>query len=165
MQIYLSLRRSGDVLVYGLPLWYRISSIMIAAILTVASTVSGGLGLVGNVIVVMAILATLYQERWTFDAGNGLCSGRMGLVFAAKGPSFTVGDIVRIRVDVFAKGRLDQGSLPSDEKMPAGSQARLIVDLKDGQSLMIDSVPFKRRAELGLSASAIAEALGVQLGD
>ena len=165
MQINLSLRRSGNILVYGIPLWYRVSSATIAAILVMAAAGSGGLGVIGNVVVVVAILATLYQERWTFDAASGSCSGRMGLVFAAKGPSFTVGDMARIRVDIFAKGRLDQGSLPSDEKMPAGSQARLIVDLKDGQALMIDSVPFKRRAGLTASASAIADALGVQLGD
>ncbi|PKL08754.1 MAG: hypothetical protein CVV51_07315 [Spirochaetae bacterium HGW-Spirochaetae-7] len=162
MQIYLSLRRSGDILVYGLPLWYRISSAAIAAILAAAATVSGGLGVVGNVIVFVAILAPFYQERWTFNAVDGSCSGRIGLVFAAKGPSFKVVDIARIRIDIFARGRLDQGTLPSEEKMPAGSQARLIVDLKDGKALMIDSVPFKRGAELAASASAIAGALGVQ---
>ncbi len=163
MQIHLSLRRKGDLLVYGIPVWYRISSAIAALALVAASVFSGGLGIPGSVIVIVVILAALYQERWTFDVGNDACTGRMGLVFAARGPAFRASDIVRLRVDMFAKGRLDQKDLPAEDKMPGGSQARLIVDMKNGESFMLDSVLFKRRAELEAAARTLSEALGVPL--
>ncbi len=163
MQIHLSLRRSGGVLVYGIPLWYRLSSALIALALAAAAVFSGGLGIAGNIIVAVAILAALYQERWTFDAPGDACGGRIGLVFAARGPSFRASDVARLRIDLFAKGRLDQKSLPPEDKMPSGSQARLIVDTKSGESYMLDSVSFKRRADLETSARIIAEALKVPL--
>lgn len=163
MQIHLSLRRSGALLVYGIPLWYRILSALIALVIVAASAVTGGLGIVGNVIAVIAVLAALYQERWTFDASADACSGRMGLIFAARGPSFRASDVERLRIDTFAKGRLDQENLPAEDKMPMGSQTRLIVEMKDGGSYMLDSVSFKRRAELEANALVISEALGVPL--
>jgi len=163
MQIHLSLRRKGDTLIYGIPVWYRISSAVAALALIAASVFSGGLGLPGSIIVIIVILAALYQERWTFDVGNDACSGRIGLVFAARGPSFKASGIAQFRVDIFAKGKLDQKDLPAEDKMPGGSQARLIVDLKDGESYMLDSVLFKRRADLEAAARTLSEALGVPL--
>ncbi|MBU0928231.1 MAG: hypothetical protein KKA67_10810 [Spirochaetes bacterium] len=165
MQIRLSIRRSGSALVYGIPRWYRIVSWAIALVLVAASAFSGGFGAPGLVIVAVAALAALYQERWTFDAEADACSGRMGLLFAAKGPDFKASDVARLRIDVFAKGRLDQGSLPPADKMPYGSQARLVLDTKSGDSYMLDSVPFRRRADLESTALLIAEELGVPLGD
>lgn len=163
MQIHLSLRRKGDLLIYGIPVWYRISSAVAALALVSASVFSGGLGIPGSAIVIIVILAALYQERWTFDVRNDACSGRLGLVFAARGPSFKASDIAGLRVDLFAKGRLDQKVLPAEDKMPGGSQARLIVDLKNGESFMLDSVLFKRRAELEAAAKTLSGALGVPL--
>ena len=163
MQIHLSLRRKGDLLVYGIPVWYRISSAVAALALAAASIFSGGLGIPGSIIVIIVILAAFYQERWTFNTREDICSGRMGLVFAAKGPTFKASEISRFRVDNFAKGRLDQKNLPPEDKMPGGSQARLIVDLKNGESFMLDSVLFKRRAELEAAARVLADALAVPL--
>mgnify|MGYP000990810476 FL=1 len=134
-----------------------------ALTLVAAAAVSGGLGIAGTAIVIVAILAALYQERWTFDAAADACTGRTGLVFAATGPSFRASDVIRLRIDVFAKGRLDQQNLPPEDRMPMGSQARLLVEAKDGEVYMLDSVSFKRRAELEASALAISEALGVPL--
>ncbi|HPE90581.1 MAG: hypothetical protein H7A27_03455 [Spirochaetaceae bacterium] len=163
MQIHLSLRRSGTALIYGIPLWYRIASSVIALTLAVSSSISGAPSLGALVVVAVAAAAALYQERWSFDAASGECSGRVGFVFAARGPSFKADEVARVRLDTFAKGRLDQNDLPPDDKLPHGSQTRLIVDLKDGESYMIDSVPVKRRSGLELSARAIAEALGTRL--
>lgn len=163
MQIHLSLRRSGTALVYGIPRWYRIAASAIALTLAVSASFSGAPSLGALVVVAVAAIAALYQERWSFDAASGECAGRMGFVFAAQGPSFKADEVARVRIDIFAKGRLDQHDLPPEDKLPRGSQARLLVDLKDGESYMIDSVPVKRRPELELNARAIAEALGVSL--
>jgi hypothetical protein len=163
MQIHLSLRRRGNILVYGIPVWYRISSAIAATSLIAASIVSGGLGIPGSAIVIIVLAASLYQERWTFDVGNDACSGKTGFVFAARGPSFKASDIAQLRVDMFAKGRLDQKELPAEDKMPGGSQARLIIDMKNGESLMLDSVLFKRRASLEAAARTLSEVLNVPL--
>lgn len=163
MQIHLSLRRKGNTLIYGIPVWYRVSSAVAALALVAASVISGGLGIPGSMIVIIVMLASLYQELWTFDVKHDACSGRMGLVFAARGPSFKASGIAQLRVDIFAKGKLDQENLPAEDKMPGGSQARLIVDLKNGESYMLDSVLFKRRAELEATAQTLSEALGVPL--
>jgi len=163
MQLHLSMRRSGTALIYGIPLWYRLTASAIALTLAISSSISGAPSLGALVVVAVAAVAALYQERWSFDAASGECSGRVGFVFAARGPSFKADEVARLRLDTFAKGRLDQRDLPPDDKLPRGSQARLLVDLKDGESYMIDSVPVKRRPELELNARAIAEALGVSL--
>jgi hypothetical protein len=163
MQIRLSLRRVDSTLVYGIPIWYRAVAWLIVCVLVAASAFSGGIGAVGVVFTALAVLAALYQERWTFDPASGSCSGRIGLLFAAKGPAFLATDIESLRIDLFAKGRLDQGSLPPEDKMPLGSQARLVIELKDGNAIMLDSVPVKRRPELELTARTLAEALGVRL--
>ncbi len=163
MQIHLSLRRKGGLLVYGIPLWYRIVSAVIATVLSVASLIAGGFGTAGTIIVIITIIAALYQERWCFDTTKDEFTGRIGLVFAARGPSCRVSDLARLRIDIFAKGKLDQKQLPPDDKMPFGSQARLILDTKNGDSYMLDSVPFKRRARLEQDAQTLSRELAIPL--
>ncbi len=147
---------------YGIPLWYRILSALITLVLLAAAFAAGGLGL-GWIFVAVAVLGAVYEERWTFDARDRSVKARMGLVFLSKGPSCSFDDIARLRVDIFAKGKLDQRSLPEPDKMPHGSQARLIAELKDGQALMIDSVPFSSREKLRRNGTELADFLGVAL--
>jgi len=165
MQIQLTLRRSGNTLVYGLPLWYRLFSSLVVLILVLSAIMSGGLGIPGNIIIGLALLAALYEERWTLDLDTRRLSGRVGLVVVARSQSIPFMDIERIRVDTFAKGRLDQKALQSDEKMPPGSQVRLIVDTKTGSSIMIESAAFRQKAAMLVTARSMAEAMHVPLED
>ncbi|MBN2875005.1 MAG: hypothetical protein JXM71_07910 [Spirochaetales bacterium] len=163
MQVHLTLKRSGAEYVYAIPVWYRITTIAIAAILTLSTVVAGGTGVFGAIIIGIVIIAALYEERWTFNTISRTIRGRIGLVFAAKGPSIGFDDVERLRLDVFAKGQLDQSALPPADRMPRGSQARIIVDTKGGDSFMVDSVPFGRRAELERTARALAEVVNAPL--
>jgi len=163
MQIPLSLGRAGTRLVYRIPVWYRAVSGLVVLTLVASAFVSGGLGVIGYTIIGLAVLAALYEERWTLDTESGMFYGRVGLVFWAKGPSMPFSEVARVRIDTFAKGRLDQQILPPDDKMPTGSQARLIVETKTGGSIMVESVPWRQRAELTITAKAMAEAMNVTL--
>lgn len=161
MQFRLTLRKSGNALVYGIPAWYRAVLSAIAAVLAAASFAAGGVSVIGIAAAALTLLGALYEERWSFDAATGACEGRMGLVFAARGPSFQASAVERLRLDVFIKGRLDQAPQSPDAKLPPGSQIRLFVDLAGGESLLVDSVPVRSRAGLERVAKAIAAALGV----
>lgn len=161
MQIRLSLRRSGATLTYGIPLWYRITAACILGVVALAMVVAGGTGLPGWILLGISIFAALYEERWVFDTAAGTCQARMGLVFLHRGPRFAAEEVASIRVETFIKGALDQTARPALDKLPLGSQARLILELKDGQGYMLDSVSHKRRAELEASALELAAALGV----
>ncbi len=165
MQINLQLRHAGATLVYGIPLWFRIVSGAITGILVLVSILTGSLGVGGAIITAMALLATLYEERWVFDPAHDLCEGRVGLLFAARKTRIAISDIERLRVDVFAKGRLDQRDRPADDKLPIGSQVRLIIDTKSGDHYMVDSVSFRRKASIVQSATLLATCCGVELED
>jgi hypothetical protein len=163
MQVYLALRRSGYTLVYGIPIWYRILASVLALVLLASAIFSGGSGILGTILLGIALFAALYEERWIFDGSAGQCTCRVGLVFAAKGPSFAFSDVAGLRIDLFIKGRLDQAARAPEEKLPPGSQVRLIIDTKAGESYMIESVPVRRRQPITASAAEIAATLGIPL--
>jgi hypothetical protein len=168
MSVTLSLTRiirggSTIGLAYGIGWPFRFALGSIALIMGIGALSAGGIG-AGWLFVALPALGALYEERWLFDSQDRTVRGRMGLVFLAKGPSFSFSDVTSLDIDIFAKGQIDQRTLPAADKMPRGSQARLILHLKDGQSFMIDSVPFAARAKLRKDAQEIAALLGMELG-
>jgi hypothetical protein len=163
MQVYLALRRSGYTLVYGIPIWYRVLASTLALMLLISAISSGGLGILGTILLGIALFAALYDERWVFDGNAGRCTCRIGLIFAAKGPSFPFSEVAALKIDLFMKGRLDQSAPAPEEKLPPGSQVRLIIETKAGESYMIESVPVRRRPLLTASATEIAATLGIPL--
>ena len=163
MQVYLALRRSGYTLVYGIPIWYRILSSVLALVLLASAIFSGGLGILGTILLGIALFAALYEEKWIFDGNSGRCTCRIGLIFAAKGPSFPFSEVAGLRIDLFIKGRLDQRAPAPEEKLPPGSQVRLVIDTKAGESYMVESVPVRRRPSITASAAEIAATLGIPL--
>jgi hypothetical protein len=163
MQVYLALRRSAHTLVYGIPIWYRVLASTLALFLLASAISSGGLGILGTILLGIALFAALYEERWVFDGDSGRCTCRIGLIFAAKGPSFAFSDVSRLRLDLFIKGRLEQNAPMPDEKLPPGSQVRLIIETKAGESYMVESVSVRRKPILAASAVEIATTLGIAL--
>jgi hypothetical protein len=163
MQINLELRHAGSTLVYGIPLWFRVVSGTITGVLVLVSIVTGSLGIGGAVITALALVATLYEERWIFDPEHDMCEGLVGLVFAARKTRIALSDIEQLRIDVFAKGRLDQRDRPADDKLLPGSQARLTIETKLGDHYMVDSVSVRRKPALVQAATLLAACCGVEL--
>lgn len=165
MNIFLSLTgkpRGGTPLsyVYAIPVWYRLAATLITAILLAGALAVEGVAL-GWVVVVLSAIGALYEERWTFSSESRTVTARLGLLFLAKGPSFSFDDVALVTVDIFAKGRMDQSVKPEADKMPMGSQARLVVELKDGTRYLLDSVPFRARERIRRNADTLAAFMGV----
>jgi len=150
-------------LIYGIPAWFRAMLVLVVAIVAAALAFGNRGSVIGWAVLAISALAALYEERWTFDRESGQASARIGLLVAARGPHFSLGDAERLRLDVFVKGRLDQSVVPPDDKMPWGSQLRLILHLRSGESYMLDSLPYKQGARLRRTAEELSRFLGVPL--
>lgn len=163
MNIALSVRQKGANIFFAIPLWYRyLSAIMFAAVLA-AILVSGGTGIPGWIILAVTAFSFFYEEKWLFNKSSGKCSGRMGLFFLYKGPVFSAKEVKELRLELFRKGYLDQSMMVEDHKMPPGSQLRLILDLKNGESYLLDSVPFRKKEALENNAKTIAAFMNFEL--
>lgn len=150
---------------YAVPLWYRIMAIVIAMVLVAAN--ASGLAepgwrpsVLGIFFTVVVLVAAFYEERWLFDSQSRTVKARLGLMFLAKKLSYSYDELSAIRVDTFIKGKMDQSVLPPEDKMPRSALSRLVIDLKDGQSLLLDSVPFRARKRIETAADALAAISG-----
>ena len=161
MQIHLSLRQTPNGLVYAFPLWYRLTSVCIVLILSAAISVSGGTGPLGLVVLIITILASLYEERWTIDTRTRTLTSAIGLLVMARRTTTAFDDIEDVRLDVFLRGKLDQEPQSADTRIPPGSQVRLVINLKNGDRLMPDSAAYRRKEFMVLTGTAIAGSMGV----
>lgn len=112
---------------------------------------------------ILASLGALYEERWSFDLRAGELRSRIGLVFMARKRSYAFARIEGIGVERFVKGALDQAAHVEPDKMPRGSEARLLVELKDGSRLVVDALPYRDRERLIKAAERIASLAGLPL--
>ena len=143
MEIPLTLRSSGpDLLVYGLPRWFRPVMALILALLA-AGLALGGLrpGPMAWVILALVVLGGLYEESWSFDAAAGRVVRRAGLCFA---PRRSV-----LPFEAIERFRLAAGPRSLD----------LVIDCADGSHL-VDQVPARRRGQLRDRGKRIAALCG-----
>lgn len=111
----------------------------------------------------LAALGALYEERWTFDLGAGELRSRIGLVFLARRRRYAFASIMGVGVERFVKGALDQSVSIEPDKLPRGSEARLLIELKDGSRLIVDAMPYRDRERLTEAAERIAALAGLPL--
>lgn len=163
MNIPLTIRQKGSFLYYSIPIWYRCLSAIILGSVIGAIIISGGTGIPGWIILAITAFAFFYEEKWVFNKSTGQCYSRMGLVFLYKGPSFSAEDVDVIRIDIFCKGYIDQGKKPQEGKMPPGSQIRFIIDLKNGDSFLLNSVALRKKTELTENARTIASFMNFKM--
>lgn len=114
---------------------------------------------------ILAALGALYEERWSFDLRAGELRSRIGLVFIARKRRYAFASIAGLGVERFVKGALDQAAQVEPDKMPRGSEARLLVELKDGSRLVVDALPYRDRERLTKAARRIAALTGLPLLD
>ncbi len=142
-----------------------------------------GLGVGGTVVLLIVLLAGLYEERWVLDVKKQELRFRFGLFFLARTIKLPFAEIEGIELERFYKGR-SPGTLSPDpaEAKPGGiiSQGlglarifqpkpyiNLVLNLKDGlhnsNRLIVESVKEKQSDRLKHTGKAFADCLGLEL--
>ena len=170
-------------LVYSIPLWYRLSMIVMAAVLVAAAFASGGApGPLGWAALVLAILAALYEERWILDPGAGLLRHRFGLLVLARSVALPFDRIEAFRLRSFVRGSvpgsgeeaaIKRDALASaDDRGDASAEAKsgrrrhkktyvsLVCDDLEGGGLVLNILPASRVERLREVGRRLAEASG-----
>lgn len=146
------------------------------------------LGPAGIAAFAVAALALLYEERWTFDPASASIRFRFGLLFAAKTVSVPFADAEAVAVETFLKGRASDAAAPGGGTPEGGGSEgsggsspfaslgrstflarlfapkryyRLVVRLKDGERMVVDTVGERKAAILREAAERIAAMAGI----
>lgn len=132
--------------------------------IVLAAVLSSSLFSVSGVLVILVcFLALCYQEKWTFNAEEKTVIYQLGFIFLNKRRIFGFDEIENYSINHFARGKINQEELPPPEKMPLGSQTRLILNLKNAKPLLINTMSFSKRQRIVEEAEAIAEFSGLPL--
>ncbi len=127
-------------LVYAIPLWFRALMAAITAILVGSLAVAGGPpGAVGWVVLAIAVLAALYEERWVLDAAAGTLTHRFGLLLLSRSVSLPFAEIERFRLGSFVRGSVPGG----EEERKLGAAALATADPRGDAA--VDAKSSRRR--------------------
>ena len=184
MEIPLSLTSPRpDRLVYGFPVWYRVVMGGIVAVVCGALFLGDTRpGAFAWVVLVVLLLAALYEDRWSFDGRDGRAEHKAGLVFWARTVALDFAQIERFRVVPLVRGtipgtedekasneaalkgeRADDGSLKRERhKKPYLS---LEIECLDGARYLVDHMPARKAEQLRLMASRIGDLCGKPVVD
>lgn len=167
MEITLSLslrKRDGkSQLVYTISPAYRIVMCIIFLLIATAVFTSKPVSMSGIAVLSVCFLALLYEERWIFDTEARTISYHFGLICINKKRIYQLNEIENMSINHFARGKLNQSALPEPEKMPFGSQTRLILNLTSGQAVLINTTSFNRRKKVIDDAETIANYMQLPL--
>jgi len=124
MDLPLVLRRIGETrLVYGIPLWYRLVMGGILALLVASLVVAGGTpGLVAWIVLSVALLAFLYEERWDFDRTQAVLVHSYGLLLLSKR-----GRVPFASIKSFYLMPWVRGSIPGSDEERLGNESTLLM--------------------------------------
>lgn len=98
---------SSDVLLLRLPHTFRIFFGILTIILIYGIFTSESVPILPAIILLISVLALLYDERWRFDRTRGVVEWRIGLMGLVK-----PGSVDLEQVDRFVLGELTKGALP-----------------------------------------------------
>ncbi len=161
MEITLKIRHDtkngNNRLIYSLSPFYRVLMAFILVIVAAAVISGDTITPFSIIFVLVCITALLYKEEWIFDNTTLTCSYSIGLYFLNKKQYIPYSAIESFSIHHFAKGRLNQTTLPSPEKMPWGSQTRLILNRNEAAPLLINTIAFSRRQAIIKDGKTIAE--------
>jgi hypothetical protein len=182
MEIPLVLRASGPAkLVYELPLWYRMIMALIAAAIAGSILVSGGApSPFGWFILIVAIVAAIYEERWTFDSAEGVAVQRTGLLVLAKRTILRLSEVEKMRILPYVRGTIpgsedelaENAAALSGGRTDDGGRRRavykrpflnLVIACVDGRQLLVNTVAARKKGALVEVAQRIAAHCGKQL--
>ena len=110
MELRLRLRTVGpEKLVLAFPIWARIVFAAIAAIPLYGMVRDGTVYAVPMILLVVSLLAVLYNESWIFDAHEQVAESRFGLLFVFKRRRFAFDEIEAFELEEFQKGSVPRG--------------------------------------------------------
>ena len=161
-------------LTYGFPAWYRavmaaILAIVIAAVLLGDSAP----GVLAWIILGILFLATVYEDRWTFDADARTVSHRAGLLIASRSRVIAFAEIAQFVIVPLVKGTVPgteeekaenkaaiEGKHPNEASLMWNRHKKPFLNLEiecvDGTRYLVDHVPARRSHVLHALGARIA---------
>ena len=166
-----STKKADGSIVISVPLILRLGMVALALILfgSAILTPEAGKGFSPGLLVALliALLGSLYEERWTFDRPNKTVQFRFGLVFLARRVRVPFEQVKSLEVERFFRGTIP-GAAEAEGQGNPGQDRRsyhsLVLYLTNGNRLVVETVRGKNSwkiekirdnlAELGLPAKA-----------
>ena len=190
MEIPLTLKKLNDgKLVYTIPLWYRlITGVMLAIVAGGVITSGEAPSILACIIMALLVLGLLYEERWTVLPESGELRHAAGILPFATRLSIPFGQIESLKLSAFARGTIPGTEDEKKEKERAYSllnasisnssgfgaerpsflrlrrkpYLNLVIATADAQEYLVDSLPASRAVRLLKAGKALAEACGVE---
>lgn len=135
-------RKGDDVMIFSPPPWFRvffliISVIMISGIVLNISEGGERISIIAVVISLICIVASMYEESWTFNLQSRLIIFKTGLIFLNKETAISFDDVGSLSVSVVQRGGR------SKNKQRRISHPRynqeLLLNLKSGECKTIEN--------------------------
>ena len=172
-------RKKNGPLDYRIHPLFSLSSLFISLTIFAASTLFGPPSVPGLVLAFFALLGALYTEHWTF-ADNGAVAYTTGFWPLLKKFDYKNKDAVSVTISVFVKGELDQSKADALlKKAEEGNsrqglfpisfpfapevkiRLRLVMELKNGDTVLIDESGLRSKPRLTAFASQIESTCGI----
>ncbi|MCX7028490.1 MAG: hypothetical protein NT061_13640 [Spirochaetes bacterium] len=182
-------KRKDGTLVYAIPLWYRLVTGAMLALVAGGLLSSGEApGILAWIIMALLALGLLYEERWAVPPESGELRHVAGILPFASRLSIPFGRIEGLSLTAFARGTIPGTEDERKEKERAYSlldasisaspglgaerpsflkpgrkpYLNLVVMTIEGQEYLLDSLPAARAARLLKVGRVLAEACGVE---
>jgi hypothetical protein len=190
MEISLSLKKSaGGGLVYGIPLWYRVMTSALIAVMASGVFIAGSApGPIGWIVLALLLLGLVYDERWIIDPKAREIRHFGGLWPFPRAMRVEFDDIEGFRLSAFARGTVPGSESETKEQEKAFAMMNgkdtnkgekislfrsmrrkpyinLLVNTKSGESYLVDTLPARRAGRLKKVGEAMAAACGSGFSD
>ena len=185
MEISLSLKKSADGgIVYGIPLWYRVMTAALIAVMASGVLIAGSApGPIGWIVLALLLLGLVYDERWIVDPKAREMLHFGGLWPFARAMRVNFDDIEGFSLGAFARGTVPGSESETKEQEKAfammnGKDANmgekvslfrsmgrkpyinLLVSTRPGETYLVDTLPARRAVRLKKVGEAMAAACG-----
>lgn len=100
-------RQSNTTLRLSMSIVFRILLLFIAGVFVAGMAMTGAFSWIPFIILVISVLASLYNDSWIFDKNWKTAEHRFGLLFLFKRKQFLLSDIKELEIRQFIKGSLD----------------------------------------------------------
>jgi hypothetical protein len=164
MEIRLRLYKKGDSrIVLRLPVSFRIVFALMGVVIAVATFAFGDPPPLGIAICVLWLIATVYDERWSFDTASGRAVFRFGTLPIALKKTYRIEGIRSFGIESFSKGSLTGSPVKATDAEESKHRfmrkrfSSLYMILATDEKVCIETVDAKRQAELQKAIEDLSE--------